>query len=1546
MVQAGDSLTVNIMATDPDEGQIPSLDYSPALGYAIFTDKNDGTATLVFNPGSEVDPEPTIITITASSGELTAMEQFILTITPPDNPPVITPIENQMVQAGGSSITVNIIAIDPDGQIPSLDYSPALGYATFTDNLNGTATLVFNPGPEVDPVATNITITATSGELTAMEQFTLTITAPAVDTPPTIIPINNVSVQAGGSSITVNITAIDPDDGQTPHLSYSPELLYATFTDNRNGTATLVFNPGREVDPVATNIIITASSGELTAREQFILTITAPPDRPPSINPINNVSVQAGGSSITVNITATDPDDGQTPSLSYSPELLYATFTDNDNGTATLVIAPGREIPLGPTNITITASSGELTAREQFILTITAPPDRPPSINPINDVSVKAGHSLRVNITATDPDDGQTPTLSYSPELLYARLTDRNDGTATLVFNPGGEVDPGDTNITITANSAGLTDTEIFTLTITALAVDNPPTIDTITNISVEVGASLTVNISAFDPDGEIPTLSYSPELLYATFTDNRNGTATLVFNPGPEVDPGVTNITITANSAGLTDTEIFTLTITPSDSPPSINPINDVFVQVDTSLTVNITASDPDDGQTPSLAYSPILPYATLTTNDNGTATLVFNPGLEVPLGDTNITITASSGELTDIEQFTLTITNTAVDTPPTIIPINNVSVQAGGSSITVNITAIDPDDGQTPHLSYSPELLYATFTDNRNGTATLVFNPGREVDPVATNIIITASSGELTAREQFILTITAPPDRPPSINPINNVSVQAGGSSITVNITATDPDDGQTPSLSYSPELLYATFTDNDNGTATLVIAPGREIPLGPTNITITASSGELTAREQFILTITAPPDRPPSINPINDVSVKAGHSLRVNITATDPDDGQTPTLSYSPELLYARLTDRNDGTATLVFNPGGEVDPGAIPIIITASSGELTAREEFTLTITPDRPPVIASIIPNPVTVRAGESANVEVMAFDPDAGETPTLSLDGTQPTFVTIRDNRDGSALINIRPESGEPPDRITINVVATSRDRATMNGLTLNIAPADGPVIDLIIPNPVTVRAGETNRVTVTASDPDAGETPTLDLDGTEPTFVTIVDNLNGSATITIRPEAGEPPDTITINVVATSRDKPTTNGFFLIIVPLSAVDGDGDGVLDIDDVDDDNDGLIEINSLDDLDNIRYNLAGTSYKTSAIDAGNMNGAPGSGLNGYELTRDLDFNDPTNYSSGMVNTAWTTGEGWLPIGDNSTNDDSTQSRFTGILEGNGHKIANLMISRDIVYIGLFGYIDTTGQVRNLGIENAVAENTGNSSGAIGILAGASEAGTIIAVHTSGIADGGNGRDNVGGLVGNNIGTITACYATGNANGGEGDLDHVGGLVGVNGGPITACYATGMADGGDGNFDRVGGLVAYNNNRGTITACYATGNANGGEGNFDRVGGLVGWNIRGLITASYGFGMVTGEERAGVDRSGDADATVTNASALTMANSSTREENRWSTRVWDFGTDSQVPVLKWITGYDSSRTTEAERYPCDVALLPAGRECGDIIPGQER
>ena len=304
-----------------------------------------------------------------------------------------------------------------------------------------------------------------------------------------------------------------------------------------------------------------------------------------------------------------------------------------------------------------------------------------------------------------------------------------------------------------------------------------------------------------------------------------------------------------------------------------------------------------------------------------------------------------------------------------------------------------------------------------------------------------------------------------------------------------------------------------------------------------------------------------------------------------------------------------------------------------------------------------------------------------------------------------------------------------------------------------------------------------------------------------------------------------------------------------------------------DGDGLIEIDSLLMLHNMRHNLAGTSYKTSASSSGDTSGCPSNTCIGYELTDNLDFDvdgDGDGTWSGNAEDGFTldpgdteahyfpvdTG-GWLPIG-------SGANPFVAVFDGNNHTISNLAIRRSQTNIGLFGVTGGAAVIRNLGLVDNLADYTGSSNNNtyIGGLVGQSE-GSITASYATGDSDGGDGKkDRVGGLVGQSEGSITASYATGDSDGGDGNEDLVGGLVGRQGeGSITASYASGDADGGDGNNVDVGGLVGRQGG-GSITASYATGGANSGGGTNGRVGGLVGYKYEGSITASYATGNTDG------------------------------------------------------------------------------------------
>ena len=379
---------------------------------------------------------------------------------------------------------------------------------------------------------------------------------------------------------------------------------------------------------------------------------------------------------------------------------------------------------------------------------------------------------------------------------------------------------------------------------------------------------------------------------------------------------------------------------------------------------------------------------------------------------------------------------------------------------------------------------------------------------------------------------------------------------------------------------------------------------------------------------------------------------------------------------------------------------------------------------------------------------------------------------------------------------------------------------------------------------------------------------------------------------------------------------------------------------------------------MRYDLAGTSYRTSTVSVGSSSGCPeGGGCRGYELMQDLDFDVDGDGGtwSGSGDEGYTLdsddhqadyfpvdGGGWLPIGN-------ARSPFAAVFDGNSHTISNLAIRRELTNIGLFAVISGgAAAIRSLGLIDNLAHNPGTDStaggGNIGGLAGLQRGGSITASYATGAAAGGGGGNNsVGGLVGLlQDGSITASYARGAAVGGAGSSDSVGGLVGLQfAGSITASYATGAAAGGAGSSDSVGGLVGGQDG-GPITASYATGAAAGGAGMSDRVGGLVGRQDSGSITESYGFGALDGEETETVGLhptlKSAVELTEPDSGFETAAGTSWNAPESNTLGAWDFGTAEQIPALKYAD-YDGV----GDVFSCGSNLGFPANVCGTLLPG---
>lgn len=195
-------------------------------------------------------------------------------------------------------------------------------------------------------------------------------------------------------------------------------------------------------------------------------------------------------------------------------------------------------------------------------------------------------------------------------------------------------------------------------------------------------------------------------------------------------------------------------------------------------------------------------------------------------------------------------------------------------------------------------------------------------------------------------------------------------------------------------------------------------------------------------------------------------------------------------------------------------------------------------------------------------------------------------------------------------------------------------------------------------------------------------------------------------------------------------------------------------------------------------------------------------------------------------------------------------FTGVFDGNDHKITGLTIDGGANgYLGLFGCIHD-GEIRDLGLEDGSVSGSDYVGGLVGANGDWFHKEGVIAncYSTSDVS----GNIEIGCLVGENWGNTSNCYSTGDVRG----IGSIGGLVGSNVfGSVSNCYFIGSVSGDD----QVGGLVGGNHYdyvfglRGSISNCYSTGNVNGTA---YSVGGLVGVNDGG-VSNCYSMCNVNGD-----------------------------------------------------------------------------------------
>ena len=242
-----------------------------------------------------------------------------------------------------------------------------------------------------------------------------------------------------------------------------------------------------------------------------------------------------------------------------------------------------------------------------------------------------------------------------------------NVGQSSIVFTATAPASGGviTNSVTITA-AAPLDPDPLNNAYVLTTPVSFPPTVsvpfeDYVT--AEDVSRSITFTVG--DPDTPLAGLSLAAAvedaaLIQSVAFGGTGVTRTLTITPAADMN-GQSAITITVtDDVGLSDSDVFTLTVTPVNDAPYFTSTPVETATVGELYTYAITADDVDlahEGDVLTITASTAPVWLTLSDNGNGTASLSGTPA-EADLGDHAVSLLVrDSGGLTDTQTFTITV-------------------------------------------------------------------------------------------------------------------------------------------------------------------------------------------------------------------------------------------------------------------------------------------------------------------------------------------------------------------------------------------------------------------------------------------------------------------------------------------------------------------------------------------------------------------------------------------------------------------------------------------------------------------------------------------------------------------------------------------------------------------------------------------------------------------------------------------------------------------------------------------------------------------------
>ena len=750
--------------------------------------------TMTINAASNTAAGAYALTVSASGGGLTRTLPLALTVAAPTLT-LTSAASSATASAGGSTgATLNTSVSGGFQSAVALSVSglPAGVTAGFAPSSiaspgSGSSTLTLNVGNSAAAGVYGLTIIATGGGLTSMQQFSLTVMVPGLTLAASAA---GATVSAGGSAAVTLTTAVSGGFQSAVALSVSGQpagvtagFARASIPSPGSGGSTLTLNVGGSAAAGVYNLTITATGGGLTSTQTFSLTVVMPGLSLTAS--AAGATVSAGGSAALMLTTAVSGGFLSAVALSLSslPAGVTASFAPSSiaspgSGSSTLTLNVSSSAAAGVYNLTITASGGGLTRVQPFMLSVVVP-----SLTltaSATSATVLAGGSTAITLnTAVAGGFHSAVGLSVSglpagvtASFAPASIPSPGSGGSTLTLKVGSSAAAGVYNLTITASGGGLTRVQSFNLTV---VVPSLTLTASAASATVQVGGSTAITLKTAAAGGFQSAVALSasglPKGVTATFAPANmaspgSGTSALTLNVGSTVAGGGYTLTITAAGGGLTRTQPFKLTVTTptltlaaSAASATVAAGGSTAISLSTAVgggfqsAVALSVSGQPAGMTASFAPANIAPPG------SGNSMLTLSAGGGVAAATYSLTITAAGGGLSSKQVLKLTVL------PGLSLTLSGAKVVAAGGSIPISVSTTGTSgfkSAVTLSVSGLPAGMAAGFAPGSiaapgTGHSTLTLKAASTAKAGTFTLIVMASGGGVTNSQPLSLTVTA---------------------------------------------------------------------------------------------------------------------------------------------------------------------------------------------------------------------------------------------------------------------------------------------------------------------------------------------------------------------------------------------------------------------------------------------------------------------------------------------------------------------------------------------------------------------------------------------------------------------------------------------------------------------------------------------------------------------------------------------------------------------------------------------------------------------